>query len=150
MGRVITVFGCGGDRDRTKRPLMGAVASRLSDVVVITSDNPRSEDPEGIMDEIERGIGTASERGRGWLDETDPTGGPARPTARWHREADRRAAIEHAIAGAAPADVIVIAGKGHEQYQQLRDRMVPFDDVEIARAAVARRRQAADAHREAV
>jgi UDP-N-acetylmuramoyl-L-alanyl-D-glutamate--2,6-diaminopimelate ligase len=149
-GRLITVFGCGGDRDRTKRPLMGAVASRLSDVVVITSDNPRSEDPEQIMDDIERGIGTASEHGLGTLDNTDTGSGRARPIGRWLREADRRVAIEHAVADAAPADVIVIAGKGHEQYQHLRDRMVPFDDVEIARAAVARRRRPADVHQEAV
>jgi UDP-N-acetylmuramoyl-L-alanyl-D-glutamate--2,6-diaminopimelate ligase len=150
LGRLITVFGCGGDRDRTKRPLMGAVASRLSDVVVITSDNPRSEDPELIMDDIERGIGTASGGGPAPLDETNPLGGRARPTGRWLREADRSMAIERAISEASPTDVIVIAGKGHEQYQHLRDRMVPFDDVEIARAAVARRRRATDGHREAV
>lgn len=147
-GRVITVFGCGGDRDRTKRPLMGAVASRLSDVVVITSDNPRSEDPEQIMDDIERGIATAPSRGAGSLDDRDATGGRARLPGRCVREADRRAAIEHAVAEAAPADVIVIAGKGHEQYQQMRDRLVPFDDVQMARDAVARRRQARNASQE--
>jgi UDP-N-acetylmuramoyl-L-alanyl-D-glutamate--2,6-diaminopimelate ligase len=126
-GRLVTVFGCGGDRDRSKRPLMGVVASRLSDFVVITSDNPRSEDPERIIDDIERGIA--------------PADGRARPdTPRWRRQADRHAAIDETIAGASPSDVVVIAGKGHEKYQVVGAKTLPFDDVAVARAALARRR----------
>ncbi len=126
-GRLVTVFGCGGDRDRSKRPLMGVVASRLSDVVVLTSDNPRSEDPERILDDIERGIASADGRAR--------SGAPE-----WRRQVDRRAAIESVIADAVPSDVIVIAGKGHEKYQTVGARSLPFDDVTIARDALARRR----------
>ena len=124
--RLITVFGCGGDRDRTKRPLMGMVAARLSDVVVITSDNPRSEDPQRIIDEIKRGI----PRGQ-------PVGGRA-PDIR--AIVDRREAIERAVERGEPGDVVLIAGKGHEKYQQIGDRVLPFDDGEVARAALARRR----------
>jgi UDP-N-acetylmuramoyl-L-alanyl-D-glutamate--2,6-diaminopimelate ligase len=122
-GRLVTVFGCGGDRDRSKRPKMGAVAARLSDAVIVTSDNPRSEDPGRIIDEIERGI----------------TDAPARPVA-WTREVDRRLAIERAVDTARPADVVVIAGKGHEHYQIVGTRTLPFDDVSVARAALAGRR----------
>jgi UDP-N-acetylmuramoyl-L-alanyl-D-glutamate--2,6-diaminopimelate ligase len=125
--RLITVFGCGGDRDRTKRPLMGTVAARLSDVVVITSDNPRSEDPARIIDEIERGI---------------PAGRQARSGALQVLSVlDRAAAIERAVVLAEPGDLVLIAGKGHEKYQQIGDRVLPFDDGEVARAALARRRQ---------
>ncbi|MCX6549973.1 MAG: UDP-N-acetylmuramoyl-L-alanyl-D-glutamate--2,6-diaminopimelate ligase [Acidobacteria bacterium] len=134
--RMITVFGCGGDRDRTKRPLMGAVAARLSDVVVITSDNPRSEDPERIIDEIERGIAPPPERPR-------PGAGPPaapRPGRVWWRMADRRAAIERAVQDAHTGDVVVVAGKGHEKYQVIRERVLPFDDVDVACEALARRR----------
>ena len=115
--RVITVFGCGGDRDRTKRPLMGAVAARLSDVIVITSDNPRSEPPESIVEEILRGVngGRRAER---------------------HVIVDRRDAITRAIELARPGDAVVLAGKGHETYQVLRDRTVPFDDRQVAREAL--------------
>jgi UDP-N-acetylmuramoyl-L-alanyl-D-glutamate--2,6-diaminopimelate ligase len=130
-GRVITVFGCGGDRDRTKRPLMGAVAARLSDLVVITSDNPRSEDPSQIIDEVKRGIvpgGRAS-----------PGGSPVRSTP-YLAIPDRKAAIERAVVEAAAGDLVLIAGKGHEKYQVIGDRTLPFDDVEVARAALARRR----------
>jgi UDP-N-acetylmuramoyl-L-alanyl-D-glutamate--2,6-diaminopimelate ligase len=110
-GRVHVVFGCGGDRDRGKRPLMGEIAARLADRVIVTSDNPRSEDPEDIIREILGGAG-------------------AGVTAL----ADRRAAIAGAIAGAADGDVVVIAGKGHEQGQEFEaGRKVPFDDVEVAR-----------------
>jgi len=110
-GRVHVAFGCGGDRDRGKRPLMGEVASRLADRVIVTSDNPRSEDPEAIIAEILAGAG---------------------PEA--IVEPDRRAAIEALIAGAAPGDVVVIAGKGHEQGQEFAGgRKVPFDDVAVAR-----------------
>jgi len=117
--RLITVFGCGGDRDRTKRPLMGAVASRLSDVVVVTSDNPRSEPPEAILDEIQRGMLNGSRRGER------------------HAIVDRREAIGRALEMAGPGDAVVIAGKGHETYQVQRDRTVPFDDRQVAREALA-------------
>jgi UDP-N-acetylmuramyl-tripeptide synthetase len=112
--RLITVFGCGGDRDRTKRPLMGAVASRLSDVVIVTSDNPRSEPPEAILEEIRRGI-------------------PQSRSADVQAIVDRREAIARALEMGREGDVVVIAGKGHESYQQTRDRAVPFDDRQVAR-----------------
>ena len=123
--RLITLFGCGGDRDRTKRPLMGMVAARLSDVVVITSDNPRSEEPSRIIDEIKRGI---------------PAGGQAGRPQDVLAIVDRREAIEKAIKDAKPGDLLLIAGKGHEKYQVIGDKTLPFDDVEVARAALARRR----------
>jgi UDP-N-acetylmuramoyl-L-alanyl-D-glutamate--2,6-diaminopimelate ligase len=110
-GRVHVVFGCGGDRDRGKRPLMGEIATRLADRVIVTSDNPRSEDPAEIIREILLGAGDDVP----WL-------------------VDRRAAIADAIAGADDGDVVVIAGKGHEQGQELAaGRKVPFDDVAVAR-----------------
>jgi len=116
-GRVLVVFGAGGDRDRAKRPLMGEIAARLADVVIVTSDNPRSEAPEAIIDEIFAGI----------------------PAEAFHveREGDRRAAIVRVIGVAGPGDVVVIAGKGHEQGQELAaGRKEPFDDVEVAREAL--------------
>jgi UDP-N-acetylmuramoyl-L-alanyl-D-glutamate--2,6-diaminopimelate ligase len=125
--RVITLFGCGGDRDRSKRPLMGAVAARLSDVVILTSDNPRGEDPDRIIDEIQRGIAPGSQRGS--------TNGPQVLTI-----SDRRAAIDRAVKEARAGDLVLIAGKGHERTQTIGTRMLPFDDVEVARAALARRR----------
>jgi UDP-N-acetylmuramoyl-L-alanyl-D-glutamate--2,6-diaminopimelate ligase len=124
--RLITVFGCGGDRDKTKRPLMGMVAARLSDVVVITSDNPRSEEPQRIIEEISRGI---------------PAGGQGMRSPDVHAIVDRHEAIERAVEEAAPGDLVLIAGKGHEKYQQIGDRVLPFDDGEVARAALARRRR---------
>ena len=125
--RIITVFGCGGDRDRSKRPLMGMVAARLSDVVVITSDNPRSEDPKRIIEEIERGI---------------PAGTHASTRAPMVVAVVERAdAIERAVSIATAGDVVLIAGKGHEKYQQIGDRVLPFDDGEVARAALGRRRR---------
>jgi UDP-N-acetylmuramoyl-L-alanyl-D-glutamate--2,6-diaminopimelate ligase len=130
-GRLITVFGCGGDRDRSKRPLMGAVAARLSDFVVLTSDNPRSEDPSRIIDEITRG-----------LSPTPEPGGPKRAHTPFVTHLDRRAAIEHAVRTATAGDLVLIAGKGHEKYQVIGDRTLPFDDVEAARAALAHRRAA--------
>ena len=128
-GRLITVFGCGGDRDRTKRPLMGAVAARLSDFVVLTSDNPRSEDPVRIIDEITRG-----------LSPTPEPGGPPRNGPAFVTNPDRRSAIEFAIRTARAGDLVLIAGKGHEKYQVIGDRTLPFDDVEIARVALDQRR----------
>ena len=116
-GRLISVFGCGGDRDRDKRPLMGEIGARLSDLAVVTSDNPRSEDPEAIIAEILAGI---------------PGGGEA-PGVRV--EPDRRAAIAIALAEAEAGGVVVIAGKGHEQGQEFEGgRKIPFDDREVARA----------------
>ena len=123
-GRLITVFGCGGDRDRSKRPLMGAVAGRLSDLIVVTSDNPRSEDPQRIIDEIQRGITPDTRRDSG------------------QRLAivDRRAAISRAIELARPGDLVLVAGKGHEKYQVIGNQVLPFDDVAVAREALTRRR----------
>jgi len=129
-GRIVTVFGCGGDRDKTKRPLMGAVAARLSDLVILTSDNPRSEDPERIIDEIRRGIVPPPDR-------TPVRGHQPTPSL---AVVDRRAAIEKAIRDARSGDLVVIAGKGHEKYQVIGHRSLPFDDVEVARAALAKRR----------
>jgi UDP-N-acetylmuramoyl-L-alanyl-D-glutamate--2,6-diaminopimelate ligase len=121
--RVITVFGCGGDRDRTKRPLMGAVAARLSDVVVITSDNPRSEDPVRIIEEIKRGVPPASDRG-----------------AAIFAIVDRTEAIQFAIRKAEPGDLVLLAGKGHEQTQVIGTQQLPFNEAAIARDALERRR----------
>jgi UDP-N-acetylmuramoyl-L-alanyl-D-glutamate--2,6-diaminopimelate ligase len=112
-GRLICVFGCGGDRDRGKRPKMGLVASKLADVAIVTSDNPRSEDPLAIIDDIRGGI-----EGEAQV------------------EPDRRAAITSAIEQAREGDVVVIAGKGHEQGQEFADRKLPFDDREVAREAL--------------
>ena len=114
QNRVICVFGCGGDRDRGKRPLMGRIATELADLAIVTSDNPRSEDPEAIIAEILTGAGDA---------EVEP---------------DRREAIARAVGEAAEGDVVVIAGKGHEQGQQFADRTIPFDDREVARDALRR------------
>jgi UDP-N-acetylmuramoyl-L-alanyl-D-glutamate--2,6-diaminopimelate ligase len=112
-GRVITLFGCGGDRDRTKRPLMGMAAAELSDFVVLTSDNPRSEDPLGIMNDVMVGLGRFD------------TPHVAEP--------DRARAIRRALEEAKPGDVVLLAGKGHETYQVLKDRTIDFDDRETAR-----------------
>jgi len=115
-GRVLAVFGCGGDRDRKKRPLMGETAGRLADLVIITSDNPRTEDPESIIAEIEPGV---KQTGCEYL-----------------VEADRRSAILLAMSRAGSGDAVVIAGKGHEDYQIIGTRKVHFDDVEEAREAL--------------
>jgi UDP-N-acetylmuramoyl-L-alanyl-D-glutamate--2,6-diaminopimelate ligase len=155
-GRLITVFGCGGDRDRTKRPLMGAVAGRLSDVIIVTSDNPRSEDPGRILDEIQRGItpdtamrpparSSAAGSAVGAL-ESSPgprRSAPAEPRDRGQSVmaiVDRAEAIAKAIALASPGDVVLVAGKGHEKYQVIGERVLPFDDVAAAREALAKRR----------
>ena len=117
-GRVISVFGAGGDRDRGKRPLMGRAGAELSDLAIVTSDNPRSEDPEAIIAEILGGIGSLE-------------GVAIQP--------DRRAAIASAIARAQPGDTVVIAGKGHEQGQEFEDgRKLPFDDRQVAREELRR------------
>jgi UDP-N-acetylmuramoyl-L-alanyl-D-glutamate--2,6-diaminopimelate ligase len=124
-GRLITVFGCGGDRDRTKRPLMGAVAGRLSDVIIMTSDNPRGEDPRRIIEDIQRGITADTRRD---------------DAQRLLSVIDRREAIDKAVELARPGDLVLIAGKGHETYQVLGDHTLPFDDVTVAREALSRRR----------
>ncbi|SPE44162.1 UDP-N-acetylmuramoyl-L-alanyl-D-glutamate:meso-diaminopimelate ligase (fragment) [Candidatus Sulfotelmatobacter sp. SbA7] len=111
--RVITVFGCGGDRDRAKRPLMGEAAGRGSDFVVLTSDNPRSEDPLAIINDTMVGLQRAG--------------------AKYTVEPDRRAAIAMAIREAGPGDIVLIAGKGHEKVQVTREGSRPFDDLEVAR-----------------
>jgi UDP-N-acetylmuramoyl-L-alanyl-D-glutamate--2,6-diaminopimelate ligase len=133
QGRIITVFGCGGDRDRTKRPLMGAVAGRLSDVVVVTSDNPRSEEPRRIIDDILRGITPDTKRA---------------PEQRIVPIVDRREAITKAVQLARPGDLILLAGKGHEQYQVIGNRTIRFDDVAVAREGLAARRARSGAGRE--
>jgi UDP-N-acetylmuramyl tripeptide synthase len=115
-GRLAVVFGAGGDRDPTKRPLMGAVAARLADRVLVTSDNPRSEDPGAIIAQIAAGIRTTHEV-----------------------EADRARAIEQAVLQASSRDVVLIAGKGHETYQEVRGRRTEFSDAEEAKKALARR-----------
>lgn len=114
-GRLLCVFGAGGDRDRTKRPLMGSVAARLADVVIITSDNPRSEDPAAICSEIQAG---------------------AKGAARCEIVLDRREAIRKAIGEAAPGDLVLIAGKGHETYQEVNGVKLHFDDREEAALAI--------------
>jgi UDP-N-acetylmuramoyl-L-alanyl-D-glutamate--2,6-diaminopimelate ligase len=113
-GKLICVFGCGGDRDRSKRPRMAAVVGRLADVAYVTSDNPRTEDPRRIIEEILPGFDTS-------------------PQCRVEIEADRRRAVEAAIAEAQPGDTVLIAGKGHETYQLIADKVLPFDDIQVAR-----------------
>ena len=122
--RLITVFGAGGDRDRTKRPLMGMVAARMSDVVIITSDNPRTEDPARIIDEVRRGA------------EPETRTGGAEIVA----VPNRHEAILQAVSIATAGDVVLIAGKGHEKYQEVGGAMLPFDDLAVAREALEARR----------
>lgn len=121
-GRVIVVFGAGGDRDRTKRPIMGKLAARLADYCIITSDNPRSEDPDAIVREIEKGV-----RHEG------------KDRSHYASIVDREEAIAGAIEMAEPGDVVLIAGKGHETYQIFRDRTIHFDDREVAEDKIRRR-----------
>ncbi len=121
--KIITVFGCGGDRDRKKRPRMGAAVAELSDFAIVTSDNPRTEDPERILLDTELGLQQAGKR----IDQD------------YLRILDRREAIRHAIAMAAPGDLVLIAGKGHEDYQILGEERIHFDDREEARNALAQR-----------
>jgi UDP-N-acetylmuramoyl-L-alanyl-D-glutamate--2,6-diaminopimelate ligase len=120
--RKILVFGCGGDRDRGKRPLMGEIAGRLADYTVVTSDNPRSEDPSAICSEVVAGVARTA----------------AGPEV-YRVLVDRREAIEHAVGVAQPGDVVLIAGKGHETYQIFPNRTIHFDDREVAREELARR-----------
>ena len=113
--RLVCVFGCGGDRDAGKRPLMGEVAARRADHVVVTSDNPRGEDPHSIIEQVLDGI----------------------PAARAEAIEDRQVAIFSAIHHARPGDVVLLAGKGHETYQEIAGVRHPFDDREVAAAALA-------------
>jgi len=116
-GKVITLFGCGGDRDRAKRPLMGEAAGKGSDFVVLTSDNPRSEDPLAIMNDALVGLQKSG--------------------TKYVTEPDRRKAIALAIGQAASGDIVLLAGKGHEKVQVVRGQSIPFDDVEVARETLA-------------
>ena len=115
-GRVITLFGCGGDRDRTKRPKMGLAAGEGSDYVVATSDNPRSEEPAAILAEVEPGLKSSN--------------------VQYVIEADRAAAIRLALGAAKARDVVLIAGKGHEKEQILAGGVIPFDDTQVALLAL--------------
>jgi UDP-N-acetylmuramoyl-L-alanyl-D-glutamate--2,6-diaminopimelate ligase len=115
--RLIVVFGCGGDRDRQKRPLMGRVADQNADYGIITSDNPRKEDPDAIIAEVEKGF----------------------RSDHYEKIPDRAKAIARAIELAQPRDIILIAGKGHEAYQEFADHTVPFDDIQVARHALENR-----------
>jgi UDP-N-acetylmuramoyl-L-alanyl-D-glutamate--2,6-diaminopimelate ligase len=115
-GRVITVFGCGGDRDRTKRAPMGEIAATLSDVAIVTSDNPRAEDPEAIIEDIEAGL--------------------KKTAIPYFKVTDRREAIHRAVEEAREGDVVLIAGKGHETYQIIGERRIHFDDHEVAKDAM--------------
>ena len=110
QGRLLCLFGCGGDRDKTKRPVMGEIAASLSDLVILTSDNPRTEDPEAILDQVAAGFP------RGFAD--------------YHREPDRRAAIALALSLGRAGDVILLAGKGHETYQEIGKNRLPLDERE--------------------
>jgi UDP-N-acetylmuramoyl-L-alanyl-D-glutamate--2,6-diaminopimelate ligase len=121
--RVITVFGCGGDRDRSKRPLMGGLAARYSDYIIVTSDNPRKEKPSAIMQDIEQGLKAAG------ID-----------ASRYELIEDRKQAIGRAVELAGPGDIVLIAGKGHETYQIFKDGTVHFDDREEARLAIRRKK----------
>jgi UDP-N-acetylmuramoyl-L-alanyl-D-glutamate--2,6-diaminopimelate ligase len=120
VGRLINVFGCGGERDTGKRPLMGGIAARLADVNIITSDNPRTEDPLLIIDQIRAGI-------------------PESNSSEVIVEPNRRQAIYRAIQMAQPEDLVVIAGKGHEPYQEIQGIKYPFNDIHVAREAIASR-----------
>lgn len=117
-GRIIAVFGCGGDRDRTKRPIMGRIGAEMADIAVLTSDNPRTEDPAAIVDEVERGVL------------------PVIGDKPYEKIVDRRTAIFHAIGRAQAGDTVVILGKGHETYQILKNGTIHFDDREQAREAI--------------
>ncbi|QRG65767.1 UDP-N-acetylmuramoyl-L-alanyl-D-glutamate--2,6-diaminopimelate ligase [Brevibacillus choshinensis] len=116
--RTFCIVGCGGDRDRTKRPIMAQIATRYADRTVLTSDNPRSEEPQAILDDMLAGLAAVSKD-------------------RYIAIADRREAINYAVSEAKPGDVILIAGKGHETYQIIKDQVLPFDDREVAREAIA-------------
>jgi UDP-N-acetylmuramoyl-L-alanyl-D-glutamate--2,6-diaminopimelate ligase len=138
-GKLVTVFGCGGDRDRGKRPLMGEIAARLSDLVVLTSDNPRTEEPAAIINDVEAGVRKTG------LKSVVSTAACMHTNAAergYLVEADRRRAIGVAIGMAVAGDLVLIAGKGHEDYQILGAQKIHFDDREVAREALAQRASA--------
>jgi UDP-N-acetylmuramoyl-L-alanyl-D-glutamate--2,6-diaminopimelate ligase len=112
--KLIVVFGCGGDRDRKKRPLMGRVADELADYAIITSDNPRKENPDAIISEVEKGL----------------------RSTHYEKIVERAEAIRRAVAMAQSRDLVLIAGKGHEKYQEFADHTIPFDDLQVARRAL--------------
>jgi UDP-N-acetylmuramoyl-L-alanyl-D-glutamate--2,6-diaminopimelate ligase len=112
---LILIFGCGGDRDPIKRPIMGRIGRELADILIVTSDNPRTEDPETIIDQIEKGVFEVSPDEKSYF-----------------RTPDRREAIRKAIRVASPGDTVLIAGKGHEDYQIIGKEKLPFDDKEVA------------------
>jgi UDP-N-acetylmuramoyl-L-alanyl-D-glutamate--2,6-diaminopimelate ligase len=120
QGRLICVFGCGGNRDKGKRPMMGEIASRLADLAVVTSDNPRNENPGDIIQQV-----TAAMSGN------------------YHIEPDRAAAIAFALGQAGPKDIVLLAGKGHEQYQEIGNQSIPFSDASVAAQILADLRGAA-------
>jgi UDP-N-acetylmuramyl-tripeptide synthetase len=126
-GRIICVFGCGGDRDRGKRPIMGDIAGRLAHIPILTSDNPRTEDPLAIIAEVEKGLVAA---GRARSNDSSTTGG-------YIVEPDRRKAIAIALRIATAGDAVLIAGKGHEDYQLVAGRVLPFDDRVVVREIAA-------------
>jgi len=140
-GKLITVFGCGGDRDRGKRPLMGEIAARLSDVVVVTSDNPRTEDPLAIVNEVEAGVRRTGLK-KFQVSKRETLGSGPETERGYCVEADRRAAIRIALRSAKPGDSVLIAGKGHEDYQILGTKKIHFDDREVAREELGRRASA--------
>ncbi|HAK74293.1 MAG TPA: UDP-N-acetylmuramoyl-L-alanyl-D-glutamate--2,6-diaminopimelate ligase, partial [Sporomusaceae bacterium] len=117
--RIIVVFGCGGDRDKTKRPIMGRLAAQYGDVLIATSDNPRTEDPVAILADVEAGIKQGLKNGKGY-----------------EVIIDRKQAIAKALQVAQPRDIVIIAGKGHETYQILKDKTIDFDDREVARSVI--------------
>jgi len=127
-GRVLVVFGCGGDRDKGKRPLMGSAVAELSDLAVVTSDNPRSEDPDEIITQVVAGIEKGGFR--------RISAGKAKSGEKGYLvESDRAAAIQLAVSFAKPGDLVVVAGKGHETYQQIEGEKQPFDDrAEVVKA----------------
>ena len=120
-GKIIAVFGCGGDRDRMKRPIMGSIAAEHADISIVTSDNPRTEDPEKIIDDVVVGVEKVKKN---------------KPDLYYEVIADRRQAIKRAVSLAKDDDIVIIAGKGHEDYQILKDRTIHFDDREEARNAL--------------
>ena len=132
-GRIICVFGCGGDRDRGKRPIMGEIAGRLADIPVLTSDNPRSEDPLAIIAEVEKGL-MATGRAR---IVNEKNFADASMSGGYIVEPDRRAAIKIALRIATAGDAVLIAGKGHEDYQLVAGRVLPFDDRVVVREIAA-------------
>ena len=132
--RCKRVFGCGGDRDRTKRPKMGAAAIRGSDVVIVTSDNPRTEDPLSIINEIEQGM-TEGRR----IPSPDALPDPVRGRTPYAVIPDRQVAVATAIGMAKPGDVVVLAGKGHEDYQIIGNTKIHYDDREVAREEIRKR-----------